>query len=128
MDDDEIRTVDFNCMVWSQYAIPRAIELEHRYHYHTRYNSVEYHATWSYTLQKFDSDQCVNRKEELCSNCLEDEELRADVMDTSNLTVATVYELTEGMSVWDSMHCVLEKTGQLFVSSASLCLHGDAQL
>ncbi|CAB9514661.1 expressed unknown protein [Seminavis robusta] len=88
-DADELRSATFEANVWSPFAMPHAIKLQHRYHHRARSRSVEFYATWAHSLLDFAELGKVDW-EELCSNCYEDEELRMDVIDTENLTRETV--------------------------------------
>eukprot|EP00550_Attheya_septentrionalis_P005447 CAMPEP_0198298156 /NCGR_PEP_ID=MMETSP1449-20131203/39851_1 /TAXON_ID=420275 /ORGANISM="Attheya septentrionalis, Strain CCMP2084" /LENGTH=380 /DNA_ID=CAMNT_0043999345 /DNA_START=105 /DNA_END=1247 /DNA_ORIENTATION=+ len=100
-DDNEIRSAEYYCHVWSPFAIPHAIALEHRYHRRPRYSTMEFYTVWSYRLVDFeeedddddDDDDEAKKYTELCSNCFEDEAMRASVIQTSNLNMKTVHKL-----------------------------------
>lgn len=88
---DELRSAEYYANVWSPYAIPHAIELEHRYHCRTRYSSIEFGTVWSYREVDFEEKDAIDSDEykELCSNCFKDEELRADVITSSHMNKLT---------------------------------------
>jgi hypothetical protein len=99
-DYDEIRTAQFYAHVWSPYAIPHAIHLEHRYHCRPRYSTVELYATWGYKCIDFHAgppEPTRGGEEEefktICSNHFEDEVLRADVINTSGFNKRTTDRL-----------------------------------
>lgn len=95
-DYNELRSAEYYGHVWSPYAIPHAIHLEQRYHCRPRQTTVELAVAWGYKLQDFEEPQDEDEDEEfarICSNCYEDEELRADVIDVSNLNRNTVHRL-----------------------------------
>jgi hypothetical protein len=98
--DDELRSAEYYGHVWSPYAIPNAIHLRQRYSRRPRYSTMEFSVVWGYKLLYFDeSDESEDEDEEdekfktICSNCYEDEKLRADVIDVSNLNQRTVHRL-----------------------------------
>ena len=92
-DPGELRSAEYLGHIWSPFPIPRCIALKHNYHCRTRYSTVSFYVTWEYKLIDF---ECANEEvkgcsyEELCSNCFEDEKLRADVIKTSNLNEHTL--------------------------------------
>jgi hypothetical protein len=99
-DDVEMRSALLLGNVYSPYALPHAIHLEHRYHRRPRYSTMEFFATWGYNLLGFEGEDFVEDYENdeegfttLCSNCYEDEELCADVIDVSHLNHNTVDRL-----------------------------------
>jgi hypothetical protein len=95
-DCDELRSAEYYGHVWSPYAIPHSIHLEQRHHCRARQNTVEFYVEWGYKLLDFEETQDNDEDEEftrICSNCYEDEELRADVIDASNLNRNTVHRL-----------------------------------
>eukprot|EP00617_Octactis_speculum_P004589 CAMPEP_0185774692 /NCGR_PEP_ID=MMETSP1174-20130828/79391_1 /TAXON_ID=35687 /ORGANISM="Dictyocha speculum, Strain CCMP1381" /LENGTH=357 /DNA_ID=CAMNT_0028462001 /DNA_START=45 /DNA_END=1114 /DNA_ORIENTATION=- len=55
-DYDNLRSATYYGLVFSPFAVPRAMELKHRYHNRMRYASVEYFATWSFKLLRFDGE------------------------------------------------------------------------
>ena len=93
----ELRSAEYYAHVWSPYEIPRAIELEHQYHYRTRYSSVEFSTVWSYRKIDFEEEGTINceKYKTICSNCFEDPELRADVIKTSHMNKRTCKLLRE---------------------------------
>jgi regulator of RNase E activity RraB len=95
-DCEELRSAEYYGYVWSPYAIPHAIHLEQRHHQRTRQTSVEFSVVWGYKLLDFEEPQDEDEDEEfttICSDCFEDEELRADIIDASNLNRNTVHRL-----------------------------------
>lgn len=95
-DGEELRSAEYYGHVWSPYAIPHAIHLEQRHHSRCRQTTVELSVVWGYKLLDFEEPQDEDEDEEfttICSNCYEDEELRADVIDVSNLNRNTVHRL-----------------------------------
>jgi hypothetical protein len=101
-DDDyqSIQSATFGSHVWSPYAIPHAIALEHCYHERARSTTFEFHCIWSYKLLDFepndvggihrndndeDDDDDDDDFEQVCSCCFEDEELRAYEIETPGL-------------------------------------------
>ena len=96
-DCDELRSAEYYAHVWSPYEIPRAIELEHRYHYRARYSSVEFDTVWSYRKIDFEEESTINcdTYKTICANCFEDQELRADVIKTSHMNKRTCKVLRE---------------------------------
>jgi len=93
-DVDEIRSAHLISYVWSPYAIPRVLILEHRYHNRARYSSYEFHCVWTYQRMDFAEDKndgAVDEEmEEICSCCFEDQELRAYVIHTPGLTAQSI--------------------------------------
>lgn len=53
-DCDDLRSCSFKGVVFSPFALPRAIRMKHRYHNRSRYYSVEYFCCWSFQLVRFD--------------------------------------------------------------------------
>jgi hypothetical protein len=97
-DCDELRSSQYFGYIWSPYAIPHAIVLEHRRHFRTRMSSVEFHTTWGYILLDLEDDISEDDDEEaefktLCSDCFKDEELRLDVIKHSHLNQTTISRL-----------------------------------
>jgi len=94
-DDDQLRSAEYYTHVWSPYAIPHAIDLEHRYHCRSRMSSVEFGTIWSYRKVDFEEEVAIDSDEyeELCSNCFKDEELRADVINLSHMNKLTCQRL-----------------------------------
>lgn len=88
----DISTAEYKAIVWSMYAIPHSVELEHRYHCRPRYSSVEFSTSWYYTLKYYTDVVSTFRedKRKLCSNCFEDERLRLDCIDARGLDSYTV--------------------------------------
>jgi hypothetical protein len=85
-----IRTVTHHAVVWSPFAIPHAIRLEHYYLHQFRAYSLEFHVSWSYRLFDFESENFQGSdKAELCSNTWN----RVDVIRTRNLSGRTVDRL-----------------------------------
>lgn len=94
-DCEMIRSATFFSHIWSPYAIPQAVALEHKYHCRPRSTTVEFHVTWGYHLQTFldRADNTDFKYRQLCSNAFEDEELRLDVINTFNFNKRTVDSL-----------------------------------
>ena len=93
-DYDEIRTAHHNALVWSPFAIPHAVRLEHFFHSRPRMSTYEFSTSWSYCCWDFEDPTFRKSREfELCSNCFEDEVLRADVIETEHLNPGTVSKL-----------------------------------
>jgi hypothetical protein len=92
---DEMRSAEFHGHVYSPYALPHAINLEHRYHRRPRHSTMEFWVVWGYKLLDFEEaqEQETGDFTTICSNCYEDEELRADVIDVSHLNQNTVDRL-----------------------------------
>ncbi|KAL7533389.1 hypothetical protein ACHAWF_004472 [Thalassiosira exigua] len=92
---DQLRSSGYYSHVWSPYAIPHAIALEHRYHCRARLTTVEWHTIWGYRLLDFEDDNTIESDEytTICSDCFEDEELRADVIDQSHMNESTTWLL-----------------------------------
>jgi len=90
-DYEDLRSGNFYADVWSPYAIPHTIDLKHRCHSRARYTTFEFFTTWSYRLIDFEKEETIENEEfqELCSNCYEDQELRADVIDDEHLSEKT---------------------------------------
>ena len=105
-DCDSLRSGNYSANVWSPYAIPHAVELNHRYHSRARIDTFEFFTTWSYRLIDFEKEETIKNKEfqELCSNCYEDEELRADVIDDEHLNEKTCSLLRNFLFGSDSEH------------------------
>lgn len=62
--------------------------------FRVRWSSIEFSTTWSYRFIDFEASNPTESKyKELCSNFYRNQELRADVIDTSNLNIETVNEL-----------------------------------
>ena len=139
-DYKEIRSVTYKSIVFSPYALPQAIVLEHRYHYRTRYHSVEFGCYWHFQLLGFDNtnmDYANSRQtkyymledgmELLCNNVLLDDDdgySWSDVedIDVSNFTPSTVRRLrtwifgslqksTEVMNDFDLLRLLLTTIG-----------------
>lgn len=94
-DHNDLRRGVYLAYVWSPFAIPHAIALEHYYYHRPHWSTMEFWTTWKYALIDFEDNQSTKQlKTEdfkfLCSNGYEDERLRADVIDTDNLTMTTV--------------------------------------
>jgi hypothetical protein len=105
MDFVEMRSAQFHGHVYSPYALPHCIHLQHRYHRLPRYSTMEFFVEWHYKLLDFedaqdeDFDEGQDEDDEsggfttICSNCFEDERLRADVIEVSRLNQDTVDRL-----------------------------------
>jgi hypothetical protein len=105
VDHYEMRSAQFHGRVYSPYALPHAIHLQHRYHRRPRMSTMEFFAEWRYKLLDFedaqdeDFDEGQDDDDEsggfttICSNCFEDERLRADVIEVSHLNQDTVDRL-----------------------------------
>ena len=92
---DDLREGVYLAYVWSPYAIPHAVGLEHDYHRRARWSSIEFQTVWRYTLVDFEDDTSTrpwNFKDFIlmCSNRYDNEELRADIINTGKLTMTTV--------------------------------------
>ncbi|CAJ1919826.1 unnamed protein product [Cylindrotheca closterium] len=86
VDEDEYRTAEYYSHIWSPYAIPHALGLEHYYH-HKVTSFIEFRSIWSYRMIDFEIDSSPTVEcTELCSN-------HNDDVDTSNLKMATVNKL-----------------------------------
>lgn len=93
---NELQSATYKAIVFSPYAIPHAIELQHRYHRRARWSTMEFYATWAYSLKTYDNGvSSSNEMMQLCSNCYEDEELRADTIELDGLTTSTVDRMRE---------------------------------
>jgi hypothetical protein len=99
-DGEELRSSQYFGYIWSPYAIPHAIALEHRRHFRTRMSSIEFYTTWGYILLDFEDDISEDDDDDeeeefttLCSDCFEDEELRLDVIEDSHLNQTTISRL-----------------------------------
>jgi hypothetical protein len=103
--NNRMGSAQFHGCVYSPYALPRGINLQHWYHRRPRYSTMEFCVEWAYKLldfedagdEDFDEDQDEDDESggftTLCSNCFEDEYLRADVIDVSHLNQNTVDRL-----------------------------------
>ena len=106
--DSGIQTVEYHAMLWSPYAIPRAIQLRHKYHRKPDWNKQEFSASWSYWLvDTFEKETAKETKDgpnmiQLCSACYEDEELQADVINTDGFTIERVADLKRFLFASDS--------------------------
>ena len=105
-DCDHLRTGNYSSYVWSPYAIPHVINLKHRYHGRARLNTYEFFTIWQYRLIDFEKEETIKNEEfqDLCSNCFEDEELRADVIDDEHLNEKTCSLLRNFLFGSDSEH------------------------
>ena len=84
---NRVGTVTHHAVVWSPFAIPHAVRLEHYYHHHSRAYSREFRVSWSYRLFDFeDLNFQASRKTELCSNTWN----RNDNVRARNLSAGTV--------------------------------------
>ena len=95
-DYNELREAEYFTDVWSPFAIPHAIKLFHRYFCAVGMNSISFHTMWSYHMVDFEDEDSVSEEinyKKLCSNHYGDEELRADVINTSNLNEVTYRKL-----------------------------------
>ena len=63
-DGESVRTAEYIAHVWSPFAIPRALKLQHRYHCRPRSNSIEFFATWAFAIKEFDGE-AMEEDEEL---------------------------------------------------------------
>jgi hypothetical protein len=85
-----IRTVTHHAVVWSPFAIPHAIRLEHYYHHQFRAYSLEFRVSWSYRFFDFENEHFeASGKTELCSNTWN----RVDMIRTGNLSARTAEQL-----------------------------------
>ena len=94
-DHQDLRCGTYLAYVWSPYAIPHAVALEHYYYRRVRFGSMGLHVTWSYALVDFEDEKSTRQLKSkdftfICSNGFEDEELRADKIHTEKLTMITV--------------------------------------
>jgi hypothetical protein len=91
---DDVISAQFRGHVYSPYAIPHAIHLQHGYHRRPRWSTMEFFLIWGYKLLDFEEAQDEDDESDgfttICSNCYEDEQLRADVIDVSHLNQNTV--------------------------------------
>jgi hypothetical protein len=55
-DEDTLRSAEYQCEIFSPYAIPRAIELEHQFHERGRMYSAEFGVKWEFKLVRFDGE------------------------------------------------------------------------
>ena len=53
-DVDDPRSCEFEGVVFSPFALPRATRLKHRYHHRSRWSSIEFYCTWDFQLVRFD--------------------------------------------------------------------------
>jgi hypothetical protein len=53
-DEDDLRSASYHGWVFSPFALPRAMELDHRYHQRARNTSIEFYCTWDFKLVAFD--------------------------------------------------------------------------
>lgn len=87
---NRIGTVTHHAVVWSPFAIPHALRLEHYYHHHSRAYSKEFRVSWSFRFFDFEKESFeASPKNELCSNTWNG----VDVIRTQNLTTRTVEQL-----------------------------------
>ena len=89
-EENQPRSVDYYAHVWSPYAIPHAIQLNHSWYGKMRYSGFELQTDWNYRLLDFEEDienQSGNYYKELCSANSDDE------IKTSHLNKATVGKL-----------------------------------
>jgi hypothetical protein len=102
----EMQSAQFHGYVYSPYAIPHAIHLQHRYHRRVRMSTMEFSVEWDYKLLDFEDadDEDFDEEDEddeyggfsaICSNCFEDQKLRFDVIRVSELNGYTVNHLRE---------------------------------
>ena len=94
-DYKDLRRGTYLSFVWSPYAIPHAVALEHYYYRRIYSSSVDFGTTWKYALVDFEKRRSASELTErdfvlLCSNGYEDTVLRADQIDVNNLTATTV--------------------------------------
>lgn len=62
-----MRISEYDAVIFSPYAIPQAIELEHRYQYRTRMYSIEFFCNWGFKLRRFDGDKSTATQTETTS-------------------------------------------------------------
>lgn len=55
-DSDDIRSVTTSATIFAPYALPRALVLEHEYHFRSRYSSCEFYCYWRFRLVRFDGE------------------------------------------------------------------------
>jgi hypothetical protein len=55
-DADDLRSATYHGLCFSPFALPRAMEIEHRYHQRARMNSIEFNTTWDFKLVAFDGN------------------------------------------------------------------------
>lgn len=103
--DSGIQTVEYHAMIWSPYAIPRAVQVVHKYHRKPDWSKQEFSVSWRYRIiDNFaenakevaeDTTNTNNKMTTLCGCCYEDEELQADVINTDGVALETVKSLNE---------------------------------
>jgi hypothetical protein len=55
-DRDSIRSVTTSATIFAPYALPRALVLEHRYHFRPRSSFCEFYCYWHFRLVRFDGE------------------------------------------------------------------------
>jgi hypothetical protein len=89
---DDIISAEFHGHAYSPFALPHAIHLHHSYLRVPQWNSMAFDVSWGYKLLDFEESRDTGFTT-LCSNCYEDAELRADVIDVSHFNQNTVDRL-----------------------------------
>ncbi|CAB9522774.1 hypothetical protein SEMRO_1339_G264290.1 [Seminavis robusta] len=93
---DRLMTGTFQGLVWSPYAIPRAVSLEHYYYRRPSMRTMSFRVEWSYKLLNFEADGVMQLFEAerkwtvICANGYDNERLRLDCIVDRNLTRATI--------------------------------------
>mmetsp|Transcript_6275 Transcript_6275/g.15605 ORF Transcript_6275/g.15605 Transcript_6275/m.15605 type:complete len:387 (+) Transcript_6275:83-1243(+) len=103
-DYEQLRSAEYYAHVWSPFAIPHAIELEHRYHGRARYRSFEFFTFWGYRLIDFEDESTIDsdRFKNICSNCYEDDVLRQDIIKESHMNNNTSSKIRKFLYGTDS--------------------------
>ena len=83
--------VEYKALVWSIYAIPHAIQLEHWYYENrTRSWSIEFDTKWSHSLKTYREVFSSYEKGYICSNECKAGRICFETIDTTNLHAGTV--------------------------------------
>jgi hypothetical protein len=90
-DHNDLRRGTYLAYVWSPFAIPHAVALEHYYYRRVYWSSMGFWTTWQYALVDFEDSQSTKQLDGetdysfICSNGFDDEELRADKINLKGL-------------------------------------------
>ena len=93
-DGDNPRSADYFALVFSPFALPRALRLTHEYYNRAKYSSTEFRVEWTYKLMSFGYSEEDDFKE-ICSNCFVDPSSPMEKIKIKNLTKGLIDRLRE---------------------------------
>lgn len=93
-DGENPRSADYFALVFSPFALPRALRLTHEYYNRAKYFSTEFRVEWTYKLMSFGYSEEDDFKE-ICSNSFVDPSSPMEKIKMKNLTKALIDRLRE---------------------------------